>query len=60
MVGTVARNKHDTVQQLPEKDDHLYQNVVIVDIASDKQTGWPGPVNQTAIYEHHVLPSLLC
>ena len=43
-----------------KKDDHLYQNVVIVDIASDKQTGWPGPVNQTAIYGHHVLPSLLC
>ena len=24
-----------------KKDDHLYQNLVIVDIANDKQTGWP-------------------
>ena len=61
-VGTAARDKHDMLyrQTHSKKDDHLYQNVVIVDIPSDKQTGWPGPVNQTAIYGHHVLPSLFC
>ena len=35
-----------------KKDDHLYQNLVIVDIANDKQTGWPG--NEAAIYGHQL------
>ena len=39
-----------------KKDDHLYQNLVIVDIASDKQTAWmaAGPGNEAAIYGHHL------
>ena len=31
------RIEHDTVQQLPENDDHLYQNIITVDTASDQK-----------------------
>ena len=40
MVGTVARNRHDMVQQLPEKDHQLYQNIITVDTASDQKLDW--------------------